>query len=62
MKVIFKKNHRLGGKQFIKDDIANIHHVEAMQLIKKKIAEETNVITEEDKVLKQIRDGDNGEN
>lgn len=63
MKVEFLKDYRLGGKQFLKGDVARIHWTEGQKLIKKKIAKETNQVTDEDKVLKQfLRDGDNGEN
>lgn len=58
MKVIFKKKYT-GIKTFHKGDIAVIHWTLGNKLLKKGVVEETNIITEEDKVLKQIRDGDN---
>ena len=61
MKVKFLKKHRLGGKQFVKDDIAQIHWQEGQKLLKKGVVEETDIITEEDKALKQfLDDGNNG--
>jgi len=59
MKVIFKKKHREGIKLFAKDEIAVIHHTLGAKLLKKGIVEETDIVTEEDKVLKQLRNGNN---
>jgi len=62
MKVEFLKNYTHGSKTFRKGTIAKLHWTLANDLIKKRVAKLTSEITEEDKVLKQIRDGDNGEN
>jgi hypothetical protein len=60
MKVIFKKKHREGINTFQKGDVAVVHHTLGAKLLKKGVVEETNIITEEDKVLKQLRDEHNG--
>ena len=62
MKVEFLKKHTLGSKVFQKGTIAKLHWTLANELIKKGVVKSTSEITEEDKVLKQLRDGDNGEN
>ena len=61
MKVKFLKKHRAGIKIFMKDEVAVVHWTLGQELVKKKIAEETDVTTIEDKVLKQLRDGNDGE-
>ncbi len=59
MKIKFIKKY----KKFQKDDIAVIHWTDANKLIKKGVAESTDIITEEDKVLKQfLSEEDNGNN
>ena len=62
MKVIFKKNHREGINAFQKGEIAVIHHTLGQKLLKKGVVEVTDIETEEDRVLKKLRDGNDGEN
>lgn len=55
MKVKFLKDWRDAVKLFKKDTVVEIHHSYAKDLIKKKIAEETDEITNEEKVIKLLK-------